>query len=160
MRLCCPMSRLVHRYHLGLALRFTPLHVCGDSRPGVVPTGLAPTQLIVSRRMRIPDSGRRPHAFVFGLLHRLLVCFFLARLESSRRIHLIGFRGYLDFFTHPIVLGFYARVFLCPTILPMLVHFALSPGTGRGRARSHRLHGTLPVRARSVRLRTLDRCRP
>jgi hypothetical protein len=158
-RLCCPMDRLVHRFRLGMALRFSLLHVIGDARPGVEPTGQAPTSQVVVWRRMIAGPGRTRHPFVFGPLHCLPVGFFLARLKPFHRVRSIGFQGNLDFCAHPVVLGSCARSFGCLPILSVLFHFALSPGTGRGRVRSHRLKGMLPVRLKSVRQRTLRNLR-
>ena len=131
------MGRLVHRFRLGMALRFSLLHVSGDARPGVEPTGLALTSQVVVWRRMIAGPGRTRHPFVFGPLHRLPVGFFLARLKSFRRVHSIGIQGNLDFCAHPAALGSCARSFDCLTILLVLFHFALSLGTDRGSARSH-----------------------
>ena len=127
------MGRLVHRFRLGMALRFSLLNVSGDARPCVEPTGLAFTSQVVVWRRMIAGPERTRHPVVFGPLHRLPVGYFLARLKSSHRVHSIGFQRCLDFCAHPAALRSWARSFGCLTILSMLVHFASSLGTDRGK---------------------------
>ncbi len=122
------------------ALRASLLRVSGDSRPRIMPTGVAPTSLVAVWRRIMADPGRTRHPFVFGPLHSLPVEIFLARLTAFRWVHSTGVQAHLDCYAHPVAFRFCARFFRCLTILSVLFHFALSPGTGRGRIRSHWYH--------------------